>query len=185
MKKIIVCLLFLQLIGCATTTQSSTNAAGSSSNSSTNNSDSFFADQSLSVSITQILNTTFPAANINVEVDKSLVLLTGEAGNQDTKNRAGVIVMKQPGVSSVYNYIEITHNISADQVANDIMITSKVKTKMLLEKGLPSTDIKVVTTNGVVYLMGRVSPYIGSQAASVASTVPDVKKVITVFQYNQ
>ena len=45
------------------------------------------------------------------------------------------------------------------------------------------SDIKVVTENGVVYMMGLVTEAKGNKAAEIASKVDGVKKVIKAFAY--
>ena len=43
--------------------------------------------------------------------------------------------------------------------------------------------IKVVTENGVVYLMGSISPQQGDLASQVTRQVDGVQKVVTLFEY--
>ena len=54
---------------------------------------------------------------------------------------------------------------------------------MLTKKGLESGAIRIVTENGVVYLMGDVSHPQADLAVNVARQVPGVQKVVKVFQY--
>jgi hyperosmotically inducible protein len=44
----------------------------------------------------------------------------------------------------------------SDQPGTDTWITTKVKSELMTTKGIPSTDISVTTTNGVVTLVGVV-----------------------------
>jgi osmotically-inducible protein OsmY len=55
---------------------------------------------------------------------------------------------------------------------------------MLTTKNLKSGSIKVVTENGVVYLMGIVSHQQADIAADIARQVSGVQKVVKVFQYS-
>ena len=68
---------------------------------------------------------------------------------------------------------------------NDAWLTTKTKTAMLAAKGLHSAQIKVVTENSVVYLMGLVNHQQANLATSVARRVSGVRKVIRVFQYER
>jgi hyperosmotically inducible protein len=64
------------------------------------------------------------------------------------------------------------------RVLEDSAITTKVKTALLTEKGVPSMSISVVTYESVVQLSGFVeSEEIRDKAGKVASTVSGVKKV--------
>lgn len=70
------------------------------------------------------------------------------------------------------------HKTEAGKYVSDAAITAKVKTALLAEKGLKSTDISVETQNGTVQLSGFVvsSDQI-DQAVDVAKHVNGVKDV--------
>ena len=53
---------------------------------------------------------------------------------------------------------------------------------MLAENGLPSTQVKVLTENSVVYLLGVVDQQQAALAVGVASKIKGVKKVVKLFQ---
>jgi len=66
----------------------------------------------------------------------------------------------------------------AGQYVSDSAVTAKVKSALLAEKNLKSTDISVETQNGVVQLSGFVASSAQSeQAADVAKHVKGVKEV--------
>lgn len=61
---------------------------------------------------------------------------------------------------------------------DDSVITSKVKSELVTEKGVHSTDISVKTTRGVVTLTGTVATWIESnKAADLARGVKGVSSV--------
>jgi len=64
-----------------------------------------------------------------------------------------------------------------------VWLSTKVRSKLIAEKNIKSTRIKVVTENGVVYLMGLVKRSTGDQAALVASTTRGARRVVKVFEY--
>jgi osmotically-inducible protein OsmY len=88
-------------------------------------------------------------------------------------------------VKRVYNQLEVHSSLSLVQQSNDTLVTSKVKSMMLATKKLHSTQIKVVTENKVVYLMGIVTRVQASLAASTASHITGVSKVVEVFEYEE
>ncbi|MGB7816215.1 MAG: BON domain-containing protein [Methylotenera sp.] len=66
----------------------------------------------------------------------------------------------------------------AKQVASDSAITSKIKSKYLLEKGIKSFKVSVETKDGVVVLSGFVDNEAAkTRAAQIASGVSGVKSV--------
>lgn len=67
---------------------------------------------------------------------------------------------------------------STGQYVDDSVITTKVKTAVLGEPGLKSSEIKVETFKGIVQLSGFVSSRDEAQSAiRVASAVPGVRSV--------
>ncbi len=67
--------------------------------------------------------------------------------------------------------------------SGDSIVTAKVKTKLFTLSGLDATKVKVVTENGVVYLMGILSRGDAQTAATAASQVNGVQKIVKLFEY--
>lgn len=114
-----------------------------------------------------------------------VVLLAGQTPTQALKQRAADHLKYIPGIKHVYNEIEVGGPISALTQSSDAWVTTKIKTEMLGNSKLKSSSIKVVTENGVVFLMGTVSKAQGKVAADVARKVSGVQKVVTLFVYKQ
>ncbi len=67
--------------------------------------------------------------------------------------------------------------------SNDTLITSKVKARFVEADKFQINYVKVVTENGVVYLMGIVRREEGDAAAEIARTTSGVQRVVKVFEY--
>ena len=64
------------------------------------------------------------------------------------------------------------------QPVTDTWITTKVKAELMSTKGIPSTDINVTTTNGIVTLSGVLASKAQVQkSVAVAKSVKGVKQV--------
>lgn len=124
-------------------------------------------------------------SHISVATDNRVVLLTGQAQTPELKSLAKQVVSNVPNIKKVYNEIQVAGKNSMMDRTNDSWITTKVKTAMLREKGLKSSDIKVVTESGVVYLMGKVTRDQADLATRVSRRVGGVKMVVKLFQYEQ
>jgi len=122
--------------------------------------------------------------HINVAVLNHIGLMVGQAQTPELRDRAYALVSRVKNISRIYNEVNIAGPTSMLQRSNDTWITTKVKTEMLGKHGLHSDDIKVVTENGVVYLMGKVSREQGLLATNVARRIKGVRKVVQVFQYS-
>lgn len=112
------------------------------------------------------------------------MLMVGEAQTPELKNYAYKLLKDNvKNVNQIFNQVKIEGASSFSQRADDSWLTTKVKTAMLAAKELHSTEVKVVTEDGDVYLMGLVSRKQGNLAANTARRVSGVKKVIKVFEY--
>jgi osmotically-inducible protein OsmY len=87
------------------------------------------------------------------------------------------------GVKNVFNELEVGPRVSFTTIANDTQLTARVKGAFLEQKVLDSTAVKVVTENGVAYLMGLVTQREGPAYATAASRVSGVRRVVTLFDY--
>ncbi len=122
-------------------------------------------------------------SHISVSVFNNVALLVGQAQTPEIRDHAYQIVSKIANIKRIYNEIDIAPPTSTMQRANDSWITTKVRTAMVGTSGLRSTNLKIVTENGVVYLMGVVTHAQGDLAADVARRVSGVTKVVKVFEY--
>ena len=111
------------------------------------------------------------------------VLLTGQVPDATAKADAERLIRQIPGVREVHNELETANRVSFSTTANDTAITARVKAGFLEQKALNTNAVKVVTENGVVYLMGLVTEREGPAYATVASRVSGVRRVVTLYEY--
>ncbi|MCX8649874.1 divisome-associated lipoprotein YraP [Gilliamella sp. B2776] len=112
------------------------------------------------------------------------ILLTGQA-NSGQIEKAESLAYEVEGVKKVYNQIRLGKPVSAGTITNDAWITTKVKSQLIMNAKTKARNIKVVTENSEVFLIGIVTSEDGKAAAQLASKVNGVKKVITLFTYSQ
>jgi osmotically-inducible protein OsmY len=86
-------------------------------------------------------------------------------------------------IKRIHNELEVAGKTSLLARSNDTWIATKVRTLMLTNSNVPSDQVKVVTENGAVYLMGMISQVDGDSAANLARNVSGVTKVVKVFEY--
>lgn len=144
-----------------------------------------FADRRISNNAHDILtydSELYKHSRISVATYDGVVLLVGQAQSNDLKQRAGKLAQQIDGVKKVYNELEVSGKESMLASMDDSWITSEVKTMMVRRHGLSSGAIKVVTENGVVYLMGDVSHEQAQLAADTARRIGGVRRVVEVFQ---
>ena len=123
-------------------------------------------------------------SHISVSVFNNIASLFGQAETVELRDRAYQITVKMPYIRRIYNEITIGIPLSTLQRANDFWITTKVKTAMLRKSGLRSSNLKVVTEDKIVYLIGVSSPRQAAIAAEIVRRISGVKKVVKVFEYD-
>ncbi|KFC07339.1 hemolysin [Trabulsiella guamensis ATCC 49490] len=122
-------------------------------------------------------------ARINVTAYQGKVLLVGQAPNTELASRAKQIAMGVDGATEVFNEIRQGAPVSIGTASSDTWITTKVRSQLLSSDQVKSSNVKVTTENGEVFLMGLVTDREGKAAADIASRVSGVKHVTTAFTY--
>jgi osmotically-inducible protein OsmY len=183
---LLICFLLTQLQGCAApllvagaaggatiaTDKRSTRSMVDDQVIETKTKDKIYADEGIAKKI-----------HINVTSFNGVVLLTGETLSGSLRVRAINIARHIDKVRRVHNEIRVADLTSFSSRTNDSWITSKVKTQMFTAKGFKSSQVKVVTEAGTVYIMGLVTKKSGNRAAEIARNVSGVKRVVKLFEY--
>ncbi|MCX2961433.1 division/outer membrane stress-associated lipid-binding lipoprotein [Rodentibacter caecimuris] len=122
-------------------------------------------------------------ARVNAISYSARVLLIGQVPSESTKETATSLAKGVDGVTDVYNELRVGAKITIGQISKDSWITTQVKSKMLIDDRVKSTDVKVITENGEVFLLGNVTQSQADAAAEIASKISGVQKVVKVFKY--
>ena len=92
--------------------------------------------------------------NIDVEVSQGRVLLTGTIENIDLKIEATRIAWGVKGVQTVINEIQISNSDNIINFADDLVISTKVKGKLILNEYVNLLNYNIETVNKLVYIIG-------------------------------
>ena len=92
--------------------------------------------------------------NIDVEVSQGRVLLTGTVENINLKIEATRIAWGADGVQTVINEIQISNSDNILNYADDLVISTKVKGKLILDENINSLNYSIETVNKLVYIIG-------------------------------
>lgn len=122
-------------------------------------------------------------AHVSAVVFNRELLLVGQAPTEELKIKAEDLVKSVPKVKKVYNQITIGDPIGTLANANDAMLTTSIKTRMMATTNLKSNQFKVVTEDKVVYLLGLTTKRQAQRAVIVARNSAGVKRVVTLFHY--
>ncbi len=121
--------------------------------------------------------------NLQVVSVNGSVLVVGQALNTRLRDLSIKTVSNINGVLKVHNQIRIGNLVSTTTKSNDLWLTSKVKAALLANKDVESTDVKVVTENGEVFLMGLLAENQASIIVNVTRNISGVNRVYKMFEY--
>ena len=121
--------------------------------------------------------------HVNITSFNRSVLITGEVPNETAKSEIEKIVTGTNNVRSVTNDLKVASGTSLSSRAGDATITGKVKARFVDANRFNVFQVKVVTEDSVVYLMGIVTETDAAAAVEVARTTSGVRKVVKVFEY--
>jgi osmotically-inducible protein OsmY len=122
-------------------------------------------------------------AYYNVTSYNRFVLLTGQAPTEEIRQDLSTLALEVPNVRNVQNEMIIAGNTSFTSHASDTMLTGKVKSRLAQNKEVRVNNIKVVSENGTVFLMGLVTRKEADEAAQIAATTSGAQRVVKVFEY--
>jgi osmotically-inducible protein OsmY len=124
--------------------------------------------------------------HISIISYNGIVLLVGQAPTEELRQRAEEVVRGADEVRLIHNEMTIAAPSSLMSRSSDTVITGKVKTKILgvvTENNNDGLRTKVVTENGVVYLMGLLTRAEADAVTAATRQVGGVQKVVKLFEY--
>jgi len=121
--------------------------------------------------------------HLSVTSYNQITLVTGQAPSEELRKTAVSIVSQVEKVRHVYDEIEIAAPSSMVTRSSDSLLTAKVKTKLFTLNNIDATKVKVVSENGVVFLMGILNQANANAVADAASRVGGAQKIVKLFEY--
>jgi osmotically-inducible protein OsmY len=111
------------------------------------------------------------------------VLLTGSAPTMATKTDAARIASQVPGVTTVYNELEIGPPQDGWQIAEDTWISGRVRSDLMFDADIRSPNYTIETERHSVYLLGSArSQSELDRATQLARYVPGVQRVVSYVE---
>jgi osmotically-inducible protein OsmY len=125
----------------------------------------------------------FDDSNIKVSSHRGYVLLTGQVPSEAMKEKAATVVRDVRNVRRIYNELQVGPTSAAMVRTSDTWITTKVKSNLLARSDISGNRVRVVTEQGIVYLMGLVSRAEAERVVDATAGVAGVQKVVQLFEY--
>ncbi|NEG58494.1 molecular chaperone OsmY [Pantoea agglomerans] len=157
-------------------------SAGSKIDSSMKKVDGYMDDSGITAKAKAALvdDDAIKSTDISVKTHSGVVTLSGFVTSQDQAEKAVAVVQKIEGVKSVSDKLHVRDSKASSMkgYAGDTATTSEIKAKLLADDIVPSRNVKVETTDGVVQLSGQVANQAQSERAeSIAKAIEGVKSV--------
>ena len=92
--------------------------------------------------------------SIKSKVLDGRIFLTGKVGNPEEKLKITKLAWETEGVRSVRNDIKIKEKFNFQQSAKDILITSQLRTALILNKEIKATNYQIDTYKKKIYVYG-------------------------------
>lgn len=125
----------------------------------------------------------YPRTHISVASFQYDVLMVGQTSSEALRAQAEKSVRQIPGIRRLFNRVEVRPPLTAWQQADDAWMTTRIRSKLIANNLINPREIKVVTENHVVYLLGTVTPEHGKIVIDYARTTAGVRQVVSYFHY--
>lgn len=127
------------------------------------------------------LDERFKYARINIASFHSAVLLTGQVSDQYLKQLAEDNVRAMSDVKTVHNYITIGEKIPYNTIVQDSIVTANIRRMLVTSPDISDTKVKVQTEDGVVYVMGKLTPSENQALINILQSTPNIVKVVSLI----
>ena len=117
--------------------------------------------------------------SIKSKVLDGRIFLTGKVDNPEEKLKITKLAWETEGVRSVRNDIKIKEIFNFQQSAKDILITSQLRTALILNKEIKATNYQIDTYKKKIYVYGiALTPDEKELVVNEAKEILDVEDVI-------
>jgi len=107
------------------------------------------------------------------------IFLTGKVDDPEKKLKLTKMAWETDGVRSVRNDIKVKEEFNFKQSAKDILITSQLRTALILNKNVKATNYQIDTYKNKIYIYGiAITLEEKDQVIDEAKQILDVKDVI-------
>ena len=117
--------------------------------------------------------------SINSKVLDGRIFITGKVDNPEEKLKITKMAWETKGVRSVRNNLIIKKEFNFKQSATDLLITSQLRTALVLNKKIKSTNYNIDTYKKKIYIYGIAqTKEEQEEVVNEGKSIPDVKRVI-------
>lgn len=187
MRKILLAMLFAcSLSGCFIGAVAAGGAAAGGFASDPRTMDVINQDEEITFQVTRAIaadKELYEKAHITAVSYNRVVLMVGQAPTAEMRERAAQLAQKVKGIKRIFNQITVAEPTSATRRGKDVAITTAIKARLFGTSDVKSNNYKVVTEDGVVYLVGLTTREQANRTVRIISATDGVQKVVKLLEY--
>lgn len=127
------------------------------------------------------LDARFKFSRINIVSFHSAVLLTGQVSDAHLKQLAEDNVKAMTDVKAVHNYIMVGDKINYNTIMQDGVVTANIRRQLVATQGISDNKVKVQTEDGVVYVLGKLTPSETQVLINIVQNTPNIVRVVSLL----
>ena len=117
--------------------------------------------------------------SVNLKVLDGRIFLTGKVDNPEEKLKLTKLAWETTGVRSVRNDVKIKEEFNFKQSAKDLLITSQLRTALILNKDIKASNYQIDTYKKKIYIYGiAITSDERDEVIKEAKEILDVKNVV-------
>jgi len=118
--------------------------------------------------------------SVKTKVLDGRIFITGKINNPEEKLKITKLAWETKGSRSVKNNIAIKQKFSFKNVAKDVLITSQLRTALIINKSVKAANFNIDTINQKIYVFGIAhDENEKKEIIQEAKQIVDVKEVVT------
>ena len=118
--------------------------------------------------------------SVNTKVLDGKIFLTGKVGDPEEKLQITKLAWETKGARSVKNDIKLKEDFNFQQSAKDLLITSQLRTALIFNKKIKTTNYQIDTYKKKIFIYGiALTKEERKEVISEAKEILDVEDVIT------
>ena len=118
--------------------------------------------------------------SVNSKVLDGRIFITGKVDNPEEKLKITKMAWETKGARSVRNDIKIKEKFDFKQSAKDLLITSQLRTAMIVNKTIKATNYQIDTYKNKIYIYGiAITIDEKEEVLSEAKQISDVEDIIS------
>jgi osmotically-inducible protein OsmY len=177
-------IVVLLTIFCFTACASAVRKAGANSTTDRRTASTIIEDNAIESKSNDQIEAIYQATvHVNITSFNRFVLITGEVPTDEIKTQVARMVSSMPNIKGYANELSVGALSKYSSRSSDAFISSNIKSLLNKSTKVPTSQVRITTENGFVYLMGLTTHAEADAASDIASTVRDVKKVLRIFEY--